>query len=341
MSSSRLRLGIIACSGVAWRRFLPALKTSKAASLQHLGSRDRVKAEKFAHDQECPRFGTYEDVLNDPEVDAVYISTPVALHEEWVRQAALHGKHILCEKPVCTSHAAALVLAKLCRAKGVRLMEGYAFRFHPQHALARQIIAQNQIGRPGFFSGEFTYPQPPAGDFRLNPELGGGVFHDALGYPVAAAMMMIASAPGAVSCEWVMDSKIRVDRCAALRLSFAGGEIAHCLAGFGLHYRSRYAVLGTTGRLELERAYAVSPDKATGLVVERETGGERIEVSAADQFRLMIDEFAGQITGSRPPTDWEGELLQQHLVMDCALQSARESRTVRVPPANTASQIGP
>jgi NDP-hexose-3-ketoreductase len=340
MSSSRLRLGIIACSSVARRRFLPALKTSNTACLQHIGSRDRGRAEQFALDQNCPRFGTYEDVLCDPDVDAVYISTPVALHEEWVRRAALYGKHILCEKPVCTSHAAALALTKHCRAKGVRLMEGYAFRFHPQHALARQIIAQNQIGQPRYFSGEFTYPQPPAGDFRLNPELGGGVFHDALGYPVAAAMMMIASAPVVVSCEWEMDPQIRVERRAVLRLSFAGGEVAHCLAGFGLHYRSSYAVLGTAGRLELERAYSVSADKATGLLVERETGGERVEVPAADQFQLMIDEFAGQIAGNRPQTNWEGEVLQQHLVMDCALQSAGESRTVKVPRVNADSRIG-
>ena len=128
--------------------------------------------------------------MRDPEVEAIYISTPISQHAEWVRRAAEQGKHVLCEKPLCARLADAVELVELCRKKRVRLMEAYSFGFHPQHAVARQWISAGRIGQPTFFNGEFTFPKPAEGDVRLRPELNGGVFHDALGYPVAAAMLV-------------------------------------------------------------------------------------------------------------------------------------------------------
>jgi NDP-hexose-3-ketoreductase len=327
-----LRFGLIACSSIARRRFVPALKNSGAAVLEHVGSRDTQKAAEFARVQGAKKSGTYDEVLQDAGVDAVYISTPISQHAEWIRRAAAAGKHVLCEKPLCPSFAEAKALVEFCREKKVRLLEAYSFRFHPQHALARQIITENRIGTPLFFNGEFTFPKPPAGNIRLNPKTNGGVFHDALGYPVAAAMMMFAAVPATVSCQMEMDSPHGVDRAASLRLTFPGGGIAHCFVGFGLHYRSHYAVTGTSGRIEAERAYAVLPDKSTALQLEQDKNVERIEVPPVDQFVLMIEEFAGQISGARPRTDWENELLRQALVKDCALRSAHEGRTISVPP---------
>jgi NDP-hexose-3-ketoreductase len=326
-----VRFGLIACSRIAQRRFLPALKNSRGVCLQIAGSRDLARAEQFAREHAAPHWGAYEEVLADLEVDAVYISTPLAHHAEWVRRAAECGKHILCEKPVSPDLATTAELVRFCRTRNVRLMEGYSFRFHPQHALARRLISEQRIGRPEFFTGEFTFPRPPDGDVRLKPELNGGVFHDALGYPAAAAMLMFDAAPEAVSCQLTIDAASGVDRAASLQMSFAGGGIAHCFAGFGLHYRSRYAVTGTGGRLEAERAYSVLPQQSVAVVFEEDKKCERFEVLPVDQFVLMIEEFAGQITGQRPGTDLEGQLLQQAVVKECALRSAREGRVVAVP----------
>jgi dTDP-3,4-didehydro-2,6-dideoxy-alpha-D-glucose 3-reductase len=324
-----LRLGLIACSSVAQRRFLPALKNSRVARLENVGSRDLKKAEQFAREHGAKKSGSYEDVLRDPEVDAVYISTPLALHGGWVRRAADSGKHVICEKPVCPALAEARELAKICREKKVRLLEGYAFAFHPQHASAKKIIAENKIGAPRFFSGEFTFPRPPQNDIRLKPELNGGVFFDALGYPVSAALMMFGRAPASVSCELSLDKSSGVDAAASLRLHFPGGEIAHCFAGFDLHYRSRYAVTGTLGRFELERAYAVAPEMKTTINLETETGTEKISLEPADQFALMIEGFSANIAGSASQ-HFEHEWLQRAKVMDAAARSARERRTIEI-----------
>jgi dTDP-3,4-didehydro-2,6-dideoxy-alpha-D-glucose 3-reductase len=324
-----LRLGLIACSSVAQRRFLPALKNSRVARLENIGSRDLKKAEQFAREHGAKKSGTYEDVLRDPEVDAVYISTPLALHGEWVRRAADSGKHIICEKPVCPTLAEARELEKICREKKVRLLEGYAFAFHPQHALAKKIIAENKIGTPRFFSGEFTFPRPSPNNIRLKPELNGGVFFDALGYPIAAALMMFGRAPASVSCELSLDRISGVDGAASARLNFSGGETAHCFAGFDLHYRSRYAVAGSRGRFELERAYAVPPEMKTALNLETETGVEKISLEPADQFALMIEGFSANIAGTSFQ-NFEAEWLQRARVIDAAARSARERRTVEI-----------
>ncbi len=156
---SPVRFGIIACSSVARRRFLPALATSKLAQLVHVGSRDPAKAAQCAGEFSAAKSGDYEAVLADPEVEAVYISTPPSLHEEWVRKAVAKGKHVLCEKPAFDDFQAAVAVVDRCRAAEVCLAEGYSFRWHPQHAVVRSLIEQGRIGQAKFFLATRT-PDP-------------------------------------------------------------------------------------------------------------------------------------------------------------------------------------
>lgn len=325
-----VRLGLIACSSIARRRFVPALKASTVARLERVGSRDPAKAEKFARDFGCAKSGTNEAVLNESEVDAVYISTPIALHEQWTRLAVQHGKHILCEKSSFRSHAAAREVLQLCATKQLRFMEGFGFRYHPQHALVQKLIAEGRIGTPRIFHSQLTYPKPPAGDFRLDAKMGGGVFYDGGGYPIAAALMTISSTPVSVSGRLHFDAETKVDDTVAVTITFAGGEVAQCAAGFGLHYRSRYSIIGTEGRIELERAFSVLPDASTVVVLETKTGSERIPVPPVDMFRLMIDEFADEIASGKRERDFEGRCLQQSAVMDAAWRSNQEGRTINL-----------
>jgi NDP-hexose-3-ketoreductase len=328
---AEVEFGIIACSSVARRRFLPALKLAAGARLARIGSRDPVKAASYAREFVCPQFGDYESVLADPAINAVYISTPPTLHAEWVYKAAAAGKHVLCEKPAFCNGAEAQKAVAACRLNGVRLLEGYAFKYHPQHALVRDLIASGRIGTPRFFTAEVTYPRPPDSDIRLKPELGGGVFHDSAGYPVAAAMLQLGAAPISVSCTQGRDSVSGVDDSAAITLSFASGVIAHLYAAYGVNYRSRYSIAGTLGRIDVERAFAVPPDKAVTVVVETAAGVEQIDLEPADQFRLMTEEFCTVIKGdSESTTRYEADLLRQQSVMDAVARSADEKRTINI-----------
>ena len=270
----------------------------------------------------------YEAVLADPHVEAVYISTPPSLHEEWVIKAAAAGKHVLCEKPAFTDLASAKKAVERCRAAGVRLLEGYAFKFHPQHAFVRSLIEQGRIGRPRLFAAEFTYPRPPENDIRLNPRLDGGVFRDSAGYPVAAALLHIAGRPVSLFCQISHDRATGVDNTVSLTMKFAGGEMAQLLAAFDVQYRSRYAVAGTLGRVEVERAFSVAPQALTTIALETGAGEEKFSLEPADQFCLMVDHFSAQVRGAAPGLDFEGDLLRQHALMDAAARSHREGRAV-------------
>ena len=322
-----VRFGIIACSSVARRRFLPALRASKAGQLEHIGSRDRTKAEQVAREFNCNKSGNYDDVLADREVEVVYISTPPSHHDEWVNKALAKGKHVLCEKPAFRDYRSAADAIQRCRSAKLRVIEGYSFQWHPQHARVRALVSENRIGEPRFFHAQFTYPRPQPNDIRLNPELAGGVFHDSAGYPVAAALLQMGGALESVFSQAGRDAAAGVDNSLSVMLRFPGGQIAQLLAAFDTHYCSRYSILGTRGRVEVLRAFAVPPDHKAAVMLETDAGEEKISLEPADQFQLMLEDVCAHIRGigSR---DFEAELLRQHAVMDAATRSNLERRAI-------------
>jgi len=325
----KVRFGVLACSSVAKRRTIPAILASGNARLERIGSRSAQRARFYAAEFQCAKFGTYEDVLRDDAVDTVYISTPPALHEHWIREAARHGKHVYCEKPAVGSYAAAIELLDLFEKKGLRLMEGYMFRYHPQHALVRALISKGRIGTPRLFESWYIYPRPDAGNIRLEASLGGGVFFDAAGYSVVAALELFTDQPLSVFCSMSMENTTRVDDLVSMQIQFSGGQLAQSIAAFDLQYRARYAVTGTAGRLEVERAYAVGPDVKTKVTLETDFGQETFEVPPADQFRLMIEDFSNALLGAPGPGEsFESKLLRVHRVMDAARRSYLEKRMI-------------
>lgn len=328
---SPVRFGLLACSNVARRRFLPALATSTHARLERLGSRDLAKANDFAQSFACAKVGSYDDLLADPDVDAVYLSTPTVEHFRWAIKAVAAGKHVLCEKPAFVNVTEAREVVAAAKQAGVRVMDGYMMRYHPQHARVRSIIVEGRIGPPRFVSGEFFYPRPPAGDFRLRPEMLGGVLHDSAGYPLLAATMALNARPTRIHCTVDLDAATGVDRQVALFVEFPEGIVAQLAAGFDLPYRARYSVTGNLGRVEVLRAYAVNADVSTVIELEESPGVSRITIEPADQFRLMIDDFACQIQGTRPHDPaLEQSLLDRQCMLDAARQSLSEQRPVLI-----------
>ena len=325
-----LRFGIIACSNVARRRFLPALRQSRLARVERTGSRDVARAAQYATEFGCGTSGTYEQVLADPDVDMVYVSTPPSLHLEWVLKAADAGKHIWCEKPAFSNYQDAVKAVDYCRKAGVWLIEGFVFKYHPQHARAKAILDEKKIGSPRYMFSEFTYPRPADGDIRLKTELEGGVYHDSAGYPVAAALLQMPGKPIELSCQLGTDAKTGVDDLFTMWLKFSGGETAQLLAGFGLQYRSTYSILGSAGRLSVNRAFSVAPNAKATLQIETDSGEETVSIDPADQFLLMIDDVAKAVQGrdAQKQVQFTSDLLKQHAVMDAAGRSHRERRMV-------------
>ena len=325
----RINFGIIGCSNVASRRFVPALLQSQYANLEMIGSRDPQKAKKFADKFKCNRHGTYRDVIADPDIDVIYISTPITLREELVLFAIKNNKHVISEKPAFLDYNTASRVVALCKEYKVRIMEGWVFKYHPQHAIVKKHIINNRIGAVKYFDGQFTYPMPEPDNIRLKPELAGGVFYDSVGYPVVAAQLFITDKPSSVFCIRNFDEKYLVDNFVQILIQYEDNVNTHAVAGFGLHYSSTYSIIGSKGRISVRRAYAVGENMETAISIETDEGDEEITVPPHNQFLSMIDAFCSQILfDDVSKDDFEDDMLNQQLIMDAALRSDNDKRAV-------------
>ena len=334
--NSKLRFGIIGCSGIAKKSTIPAIQNSEFAELAMIGSRSESKAEKFANEFHCEQFGTYDDVISNDSLDAVYISTPVGTHEEWAIKAANTGKHILCEKSSTTSFESAKKMISTCNDNNVRIMEGFMFKFHPQHQKVRELIDNNSIGELFSFNGSFGFPAFPDGDIRYNSKIGGGFLNDAACYPICASRMIFEQEPIGVSCTTFKDPKTGVDIKGASHMTYDNEKIASMTYSNGSFYQAKYRVWGTKGTISLKRAYSLPADFKTSIDVQysnttdwASTENETFEINPANHFSIMINAFCQEITGDKKSLfNFEEDLKNQARVMEAHRVSSEEKRFV-------------
>ncbi|MCH2406251.1 MAG: Gfo/Idh/MocA family oxidoreductase [Nitrosopumilus sp.] len=334
--NSKLRFGIIGCSRVAKNSTIPAIQNSEFAELVMIGSRSESKAEKFANEFHCEQFGTYDDVISNDSLDAVYISTPVGTHEEWAIKAANTGKHILCEKSSTTSFESAKKMISTCNDNNVRIMEGLMFRFHPQHQKVRELIDNNSIGELFSFNGSFGFPTFPDGDIRYNSKIGGGFLNDAACYPICASRMIFEQEPIGVSCTTFKDPKTGVDIKGASHMTYDNEKIASMTYSNGSFYQAKYRVWGTKGTISLKRAYSLPADFKTSVDIQyndttdwASTENKTFEINPANHFSIMINAFCQEITGDKKSSfNFEEDLKNQARVMEAHRVSSEEKRFV-------------
>ena len=334
--NSKLRFGIIGCSRVAKNSTIPAIQNSEFAELVMIGSRSESKAEKFANEFHCEQFGTYDDVISNDSLDAVYISTPIGTHEEWAIKAANTGKHILCEKSSTTSFESAKKMISTCNDNNVRIMEGLMFKFHPQHQKVRELIDNNSIGELFSFNGSFGFPTFPDGDIRYNSKIGGGFLNDAACYPICASRMIFEQEPIGVSCTTFKDPKTGVDIKGASHMTYDNEKIASMTYSNGNFYQAKYHVWGTKGTISLKRAYSLPANFKTSVDVQyndttdwASTENETFEINPANHFSIMINAFCQEITGDKKSSfNFEEDLKNQARVMEAHRVSSEEKRFV-------------
>ncbi|RAP35842.1 hypothetical protein DID80_05950 [Candidatus Marinamargulisbacteria bacterium SCGC AAA071-K20] len=321
------KVGLIACSSILDRRFLPALNESSQAEAFIIGSRDTEKAQAYAKEKNIPHYGTYDDVFTHPEVDWVYISTPPSQHEEQIIKAAENGKHILCEKPAVMSLESAQKVQAVCKANNVKFYEGYVYKFHTQHSFV--IDQLKKLGKPFLMRAQFTVPRPKEGNIRFDPALGGGVFFDSLGYTVNSMMMLLEGMPESVSAVGIKDENYDVEQAISLTLNYKGGPVVHAFAGYGIHYRSHYEVCCQKGRVGPKRAYAMNADTVAEIDIDTDTGHTVKKLEPAHQFLLMIDAFS-EFVNSGQETDIinSEEFINQHKIMNAAYESLRNNSKI-------------
>ena len=319
-----LKFGIIGCSRIAKKSVIPAILKSEFAELGIIGSRSIEKSKELAKEFNCEKNGTYDDVISDESLDAIYISTPIGTHAELAIRAASAGKHVYCEKSSTNSFSSAKKMIECSKNNNVRIMEGFMFRFHPQHQKVKELIHAKKIGDIHSFSGSFGFPSFPEDDIRFNKQLGGGFLNDSGCYPISASRMIFDEEPISIMHQSQNDPNSEVDVRGTSILTYKNNKIANITYANGNYYQAKYEIWGSDGVISLDRAYSVPSNFITKINlqynIENTWEGRKskiIEIPATDHFLKMINVFCMEITGKKKcPYNLEEELLNQAKVME-------------------------
>jgi len=295
-STTTVRIGILGCSEIARRKFIPALQSCRNACLAALSSRNREKAAELLSGIDCPIL-THDELLLNKSIDLVYLSLPNHLHEEWSIRVLDSGKHLICEKPLSTSLGSAEKILE-CAARNARLIyENQMFLFHPQHEIVKTLIESERIGRVVALRAFFGFPFPKTGDFRLDPDQGGGAFHDLARYPLGIALHLLKGRLRDFKGQslWHDGLNTAVNGTALTDAD----ELFSFTILFGQQYESLYEVIGDKGKIRLERAFTTPHDYSNRIILTEGSTVTEIPVPPADHFQLMIEDISDIILTGR------------------------------------------
>ena len=327
---SKIKFGIIGCSSIAKKSTIPAIISNKNSTVEMIGSRSITKAKKFAKEFACNKFGNYDDVLKNENIDAVYISLPMSMHEKWAIKAAKAGKHILCEKSLTLSHNSAKKIVKECKNNNVKIIENFVFKFHPQHKKILDIIAKNKIGIVHSFSAKYGFNFPFSNkNFRFNKKLGGGSLNDVGCYLVSACSHIFKDVPISVFCNLEINKKFNVDVRGSILLTFSKNRTALVSFSYEDYFQSTYDLWGTKGLIKTERAFNVSKNMKTRIYLNQNDKIKKIMIPPANQFQLAIENFCSRINHNSN-NNFEKEILNQALIMDAVRKSSVKNSVIRI-----------
>jgi len=303
----RLRWGILSTADIARSKVVPGMRQATRSEVVAVGSRDARLARAFADELGIPRaHGSYEALLADPAVEAVYIPLPNHMHREWTIAAARAGKHVLCEKPIALSSADAEEMAEACEAAGVRLMEAFMYRLHPSWLQVRKLLAAGRIGRLQSIQSWFSYYNDDPRNIRNIAETGGGALLDIGCYSINLSRMLFDAEPERVQSSILRDPDRDIDVLTSGLLTFPGGGTATFTCSTRSEDDQRVHVYGTEGRISIGIPFNIPPDRETSIYLTQ--GGdpplapntEEIRCAAADPYAVQADAFAGAILDATP-----------------------------------------
>lgn len=282
--------GVIGTSRIATQYVIPAIRAA-GGRVSAIGSRDADRGRGVADKLDIPAaYGSYDELLADDSVEAVYVALPNALHVEWVRAALMAGRHVLSEKPLTRSRHDAEALTDLAERSGLVLMEGYMFRHHPQWATLRTVLDAGE--EPVVVRSHIGYRMSAGADIRLESELGGGAFLDVGCYAVAATTELLGEATAATGQIIARHPETGVDTLTVAYLTFADGRLAVLDSDFLLDWTTTPLEIRTPSRtISLEHPYNPGTEP-TVIVVERQGAArEHHRIGSADAYRAMAGTF--------------------------------------------------
>ncbi len=325
-----IRFGLLGCGRISARGLIPGIKGSTTAELTALASERPGVAADWAREHGAKKsYTSYQAVLDDPDIDAVYVPTTGETHAKWTIAAAEAKKHVLCEKPLAMNVAEAEEMAAACREHGVLLQEAFMWRHHPRTRQALKLVQDGAIGPLRLIVASFSF-DIDRNDWRLQPERGGGAMWDVGCYGVNAARLFAGAEPVQVlaAAHW---APTNVDLTMQIALRFPGDVLANIDCSFEQPFRCRAELVGEQGRIILEEAFLPSGPPVIQIQRGTATGGlaaaglEEIAVPEWNQYVAQVEDFCASIQAGQLVAPAEDGVANMR-VLEAALEDARRRR---------------
>ena len=320
----KIRWGMISTANIGMKKVLPAMQTGKYSEVTAIASRSLDQAKEAAQELGIMKaYGSYEALLEDPSIEAVYIPLPNHLHVPWSIKALEAGKHVLVEKPVGLDTAdARRLLDAAQRHPNLKVMEAFMYRHHPQWKLAQPIVKRGEIGDLRSIHTFFNYFLNDPANVRNMADIGGGGLLDVGCYAVSLSRLIFEGEPRRAFAALDLDPQFKTDRLTAGILEFEGG-IATFTCATQLALFQQVNILGTEGRVEIELPFNPPSDQPTHVNLYNAKGRHPFELEECDQFAIQGDLFSWAILEDKPvPTPLE-DAIANMTAIDALFESAR------------------
>jgi predicted dehydrogenase len=280
-----------------------------------IASRDAGRAKQAARELGLARsFGSYEAMLADPEIDAVYIPLPNHLHAQWIKKAADAGKHVLCEKPFAMDAAQAAEAVRYAESKGVRVMEAFMYRFHPQWAHAKQVVQSGEIGKVQFVQIQFTYNNKDPRNIRNILDTGGGAMYDIGCYACSSSRFVMGKEPERAISIVRRDAEFGTDTLSSAMLDFGDARALFTVSTQSFPVQ-QVDIVGTSGTITIFIPYNMYDDVPAEVRITTGIGPRMVRLGPAGQYRLMFDAFSKSIIEGKPvPTPPEDAIANMRAI---------------------------
>lgn len=324
-----LNWGILSTARIGLR-VIPAIQASSNGQVLAISSRNLAAARRVAGELGIPRaYGSYEALLDDPDVQAIYNPLPNNLHREWTIRAAEKGKHVLCEKPLALNAAEADEMIAACQQHRVLLMEAFMYRFHPQMIRVKEIVESGILGPVQIIRAAFTFLLTDLNNIRMQPALGGGSLMDVGCYGVNVARFITGAEPVEVQAMAHFGPASQVDETLAGLLRFPAGEIALIDCGFRSGFRQSVEIAGSAGKIEIAKPFLPGTNPAQILLTRAEQT-ETIVIPGTNHYQLMAEHFADCVQTGQPLRYPPGDGRNNMRVIDALYEAARTRQPIRL-----------
>ncbi len=331
----KVRWGVLGVANIAVKKVIPAMRSCELAEVTAIASRTLAKAKEAGQALGLPKaYGSYEELLRDPEIDAIYNPLPNHLHVSWSIQAAQAGKHILCEKPIALSAAETRKLIEARDRTGVKIGEAFMVRTHPQWLRARELVRSGEIGELKAITSTFSYFNIDKTNVRNIAGIGGGALLDVGCYPITMSRFLFEREPKRVAAVIDRDPEMKTDRLTSALLDFAPGQAAFVCSTQLVPYQ-RMQIFGAKGRIEMEIPYNIPPDRSSRIYIDNgsQMAGQSARIEefpTADQYTIQGDAFSRAILDEgEVPVPLENALSNMR-VLDAVLYAGESGQWMNV-----------